>query len=103
MSLGDGARLWVRVFVPAPELTKLRVGQAATVLVPGDTGKGVVGKITAIATRGEFTPRVALTEKERADLLFGVKVGISDPSAMVKAGLPVAVTFAAVDARKGSE
>jgi HlyD family secretion protein len=103
MSLGDATRLWVRVFVPAPELARLRVGQEATVLVPGAAGRGIAGRITAIASRAEFSPRVALTEKERADLLFGVKVGISELSDLVKAGLPVTVTFRAAASGTGRE
>jgi HlyD family secretion protein len=102
MSLGEGKRMWVRVYVAAPDLARLRIGQGATVLLPGSS-TGVNGKIIAIATRAEFTPRVALTEKERADLLFGVKVEITDSSALVKAGLPVTVTFAPAEERKGSE
>ncbi len=103
MSLGEAGRLWVRVYVAAPALASLRIGQEATVLIPGDEGRGVPGRITAIATRAEFSPRVALTENERADLLFGVKIGISDSTALVKAGLPVTVTFVTAAPRKGSE
>jgi HlyD family secretion protein len=95
LSLGEPARLWVRVYVAAPELARLRVGQDATVLIPGADGRRVTGRITAIATRAEFTPRVALTENERADLLFGVKIAIAEPSGIIKPGVPVTVTFAA--------
>ena len=42
-----------------------------------------------IAPRGEFTPRAALTERERADLVFGIKVTFDDPAGRLKAGLPV--------------
>ena len=51
------------------------------------------GAPVAIATRAEFTPRVALTEKERADLLFGVKVELTDTASVAKPGLPVTVSF----------
>jgi len=105
MSLGDARRLWVRVYVPAPALASLHVGLAATVQIPGAEGRTVPGRITAIASRAEFSPRVALTEKERADVLFGVKIGISDSSAvaLVKAGLPVTVSFATGSGGKGSD
>jgi HlyD family secretion protein len=43
--------------------------------------------------RAEFTPRVALTERERADLLFAVRVDFDHPHPMLKAGLPITVTF----------
>jgi hypothetical protein len=34
---------------------------------------------------------VALTEKERADLLFGVKITFDDTTGTLKAGLPITV------------
>jgi HlyD family secretion protein len=44
-----------------------------------------------IAAQAEFTPRVALTERERADLVFGIKVEPTDGDAggRLKAGMPV--------------
>jgi len=53
------------------------------------------GTITSIKPNAEFTPRVALTERERADLVFGVKVEFADTTGMLKAGLPITVHFEA--------
>jgi hypothetical protein len=36
---------------------------------------------------------VALTEGERADLLFGVKVALTDTTGLLRAGLPATVTL----------
>jgi HlyD family secretion protein len=49
----------------------------------------IAGRIIEIASRAEFTPRAALTERERADLVFGIKVSFDDPAGRLKAGLPV--------------
>lgn len=94
VSLGDPARLWVRVYVGPTVLTGLRIGQPVKATIDGVPGKEFTGTIVQIATRAEFTPRVALTEQERADLLFGVKVALDDKSGALKAGLPVRVHFA---------
>ena len=48
-----------------------------------------VGHISEIAPRAEFTPRAALTERERADLVFGIKVATDGGSGRLKAGMPV--------------
>jgi len=45
----------------------------------------------AINSKAEFTPRVALTERERADLVFGVKVVLQDSAGFLKPGLPATV------------
>jgi HlyD family secretion protein len=57
--------------------------------------------VVSVATQAEFTPRVALTEKERADLLFGVKLDISDTTGTFKAGLPATVTIDTTAAGRG--
>ncbi|MFN8574036.1 MAG: HlyD family efflux transporter periplasmic adaptor subunit [Gemmatimonadaceae bacterium] len=93
LSLGEPKSLWVRVYVAAPQLATLHVGQGALIRVSGADSQPVRGRIVAIATRAEFTPRVALTEKERADLLFGVKVELTDTASVAKPGLPVTVSF----------
>jgi HlyD family secretion protein len=51
----------------------------------------VQGRIEAINPKAEFTPRVALTEQERADLMFGIKVEFANPSEAPLAGLWVSV------------
>jgi HlyD family secretion protein len=101
VSLGDPRRPWVRVYVDAPTLASIHVGDSAHVIVPGAGGRPLNARVAAIATRAEFTPRVALTEKERADLLFGIKLDVTDSTGTAKAGLPVQVRFfAAPDARR---
>ena len=52
------------------------------------------GRVVAINSKAEFTPRVALTEDERADLMFGVKIEFQDSTGALKPGLPVTVTIA---------
>ena len=44
-----------------------------------------------IGSRAEFTPRAALTERERADIVFGIKVETDsqDVGGRLKAGMPV--------------
>jgi len=93
VALGEPHKLWVRVYVGPALLTQLRVDQPVRATVDGVAGLEFRGKIVQLAPRSEFTPRVALTEKERADLLFGVKIALEDSSGALKAGLPVRVRF----------
>jgi HlyD family secretion protein len=53
--------------------------------------------VVSINDRAEFTPRVALTEDERADLMFGVRVEFADSSGALKPGLPVTVRLSRAD------
>jgi HlyD family secretion protein len=77
----------------------VRNGQAATARLDGFPDRPIPGRVVAIHPRAEFTPRVALTERERADLVFGVKVALEDTTGLVRPGLPATVRFAAEPAR----
>lgn len=100
LTLGDPRRPWTRVYVGQRVLPTLRVGQAVTARLDAYPDRAFRGRIAALATRAEFTPRVALTEDEREDLLFGVRVEFEDTSGMLKAGLPVTVEFPAAERRR---
>ena len=53
------------------------------------------GRVVEIATQAEFTPRTALTEEERANLVFGVKVRIDPTNGGLQPGLPAEATITA--------
>jgi HlyD family secretion protein len=91
VTVGEIARPWVRVYLPAGTVAALRVGQPARVTLDGLAGRDFAGRIAAVNPRAEFTPRAALTEEERADLLFGVRVDVADTTGAVKPGLPATV------------
>lgn len=93
VTVGDAAHPYTRVYVSPAVLPRLKVGDAVSARLDGYPDRPFRGRITQINDRAEFTPRVALTEKERADLLFGVRVDFDGASPMLKAGLPVTVTF----------
>ena len=93
ITLGDAKRPWVRVYLAAPAVPYVKVGQEARVTVQGIGDRSAPARVATVATQAEFTPRVALTEKERADLLFGVKLDIQDTTGTFKPGLPATVTF----------
>ncbi len=79
-------------------LPSIKPGDTLTARLDGDSTV-FRGRVTAIATRAEFTPRVALTEDERADLLFGVKVEFADTQQRLRAGMPISVDLPRANAR----
>jgi len=91
LTLGETGATYTRVYVPTRELPSVRTGQAATAHLDGFPDHPFKGKVVAVSPTAEFTPRIALTERERADLVFGVKVALEDTTGMLKAGLPATV------------
>ena len=90
ITLGETGAPYARVYIPtgAP---LVHTGQGATARLDGFPDHLFRGRVVAISPTAEFTPRIALTEKERADLVFGVKVALEDTTGMLKAGLPATV------------
>jgi HlyD family secretion protein len=93
VTLGELRRPWVRVYVNARYIPSVAVGSIAHASLDGLPGRSFTGRVVAINPKAEFTPRVALTEDERADLTFGVKVEFADSTGALKPGLPVTVSI----------
>ena len=94
VTLGNPDSLWMRVYLAAPRLLAVKVGQPVAVR-PIGAKKDFPGRVVEIATQAEFTPRVALTESEQANLVFGVKVALAPSGGVLKAGLPADARFPA--------
>lgn len=95
VTLGDLARPFVRVYVPAVRIAAIKLGAMVTITVDGTTDSAGTARVVAINTKAEFTPRVALTEQERADLMFGVKLELTGAAASIHPGLWVTARFKA--------
>ena len=88
-------RLWVRVYVPEPELGYARAALGKDVAVTVDTfrGESFRGRIEEIASRGEFTPRNIQTREERAHQVFGLRVRLDNSARKLSAGMAADVTI----------
>jgi multidrug resistance efflux pump len=83
--------LWVKVFAPATELGRLRLGQAVEVAVDSHPGRRFAGEIIHIANVSEFTPRNVQSLDERRHQVFAVKVRVADPEGVFKSGMAAEV------------
>jgi HlyD family secretion protein len=91
ITTADASHPWVRVYVNQRDVPSLRIGASAEAMLDGAPDRPVPGRIVAINHKAEYTPRVALTNDERADMMFGVKVALSPEDGAVRAGLPTTV------------
>ena len=95
MTIGELAAPYARIYVNQRALPGVKLGAEAEGVLDGRPATAFKGTIVAINHKAEFTPRVALTEEERADLLFGVKVAFRDSAGALKPGLPITVRIPA--------
>ena len=91
VSVGLVRAPWIRAYVGERFVARLRTGQDVRIRIDGYPDTSFVGQVSEIAPRAEFTPRAALTERERADLVFGIKVATDGGGGRLKAGMPVQV------------
>jgi HlyD family secretion protein len=91
VSIGLVRAPWVRAYVGERFVARLKTGQPVHIRVDGYPDTAFAGQISEIAPRAEFTPRAALTERERADLVFGIKVATDGGGGRLKAGMPVRI------------
>ena len=78
-------QLFVRIFVPEPQLGLVKVGQHAKIKT--DTNELFDGQVEQINSQGEFTPRNVQSRDERNHLVFGVKVRLNNRGGKLKAGM----------------
>jgi len=95
--IADLSNVEVRAYVVETQLASLRVGQRARVSV--DVGKDertvLTGTVTWVSSEAEFTPTPIQTREQRADLVYAVKIRVSNPNGTLKIGMPVDVDFSA--------
>jgi len=92
--MADTQRMYIRAYVTSAQLQRLKVGQPCKVYADYGDGnkKEYAGTITWISSRSEFTPKTILTDDERADLVYAVKIAF-DNDGYVKIGMYGEVKF----------
>jgi len=83
--------VWVKVYVPAGDLTFVKIGGRAGVDPEDGRSRPLDGTVTWISSEAEFTPKNVQTKEARADLVYAVKVTIPNPGGVLKIGMPVDV------------
>jgi multidrug resistance efflux pump len=86
----EPSEIWVRVYVPEPQLGLVRLNERVPVSVDTFPGRAFPGKVVEIRQQSEYTPRNVQTLEQRGDQVFGVKVAI-DPAAELKPGMAATV------------
>jgi multidrug efflux pump subunit AcrA (membrane-fusion protein) len=91
LSMLEDSQLWVKVYVPETDLSRLRIGQTAEVSIDAYPGRAFTGHIQEIASEAEFLPRNVQTRDDREHLLFGLKVAVDNTNDVLKSGMSAAV------------
>jgi HlyD family secretion protein len=87
----------VRAYVAETQLAQVHVGSEADVTFDAgpSTRRTLQGKVTWVSSQAEFTPTPIQTRDERADLVYAVKIRVTNSDGVLKVGMPVDVRLAA--------
>lgn len=91
VTIADLRNIWVKIYIPEPQLGRVKLGQAADVTTDSYRGKVYRGNVIFINSEAEFTPKSIQTAEERVKLVFAVKVGVDNPNQELKPGMPADV------------
>jgi len=86
--IADIERMYLRAYVTSAQLSSINIGQNVKVYADfgGGDRKEYQGTVTWISEHSEFTPKTILTDDERADLVYAVKIAVKNDG-QIKIGM----------------
>jgi len=91
--VADTDNMYLRAYVTTAQLSKVKMGQQVMLIADyGNERKEYRGTVTWISSRSEFTPKTILTNDERADLVYAVKIAVKNDG-YIKIGMYGRVKF----------
>ena len=92
--MADTRDMFLRAYVTSAQLQHVRLGQQVKVFADygGSQRREYPGTVAWISSRSEFTPKTILTDDERADLVYAVKIAVRNDG-YIKIGMYGEVKF----------
>ena len=86
--MADTRKMFLRAYVTSSQLQDMKVGRRVKVFADYGDGqrKEYGGTVVWISSRSEFTPKTILTDDERADLVYAVKIAV-ESDGYIKIGM----------------
>jgi len=85
----DLDRLYLKVFIPANEIGKVRLGLPARIYTDAFPDEPLAATVRHIASQAQFTPKEVQTPDERVKLVYAVKLYLdANPQHRATPGLP---------------
>jgi HlyD family secretion protein len=85
--------LWVRAYLPEPEMGKVALGMRAWIESDSFPGQRFPGWIGYISPVSEFTPKNVETTQLRTQLVYRVRVYACNPDHRLRLGMPATVVI----------
>ncbi|WP_421656529.1 HlyD family secretion protein [Leptothermofonsia sp. ETS-13] len=80
--------VYMRGFLPAGEIGKVRIGQPAKVFLDSNPTQPLNARVAAVDSQASFTPENIYFRDDRVRQAFGIKLAIDKPGGYAKPGMP---------------
>ncbi len=88
VTLADLDHVWLRAYINETDIGRVRFGQQAVITTDTYPGRTYAGRISAIASKAEFTPKSVETHEERVTLVYRIKIDVYNPTHELVPGMP---------------
>ena len=88
VKVADTEKMFLRAYFTSEQLASIKIGSPVSVTADfgGDAKREYAGEIVWISDKNEFTPKNIVTSKDRADLVYPVKIAVKNDG-YIKIGL----------------
>jgi HlyD family secretion protein len=91
--MANMGELILRAYVSGNQLSSVKIGESVTVRFDGVEGfEEISGLVSWVSPRAEFTPKIIQTKEERVNLVYAIKVVVSNDGSL-KIGMPGEIIF----------
>ncbi|MTB82454.1 secretion protein HlyD [Providencia stuartii] len=88
--------VWVRAYVDEPNLGMAVPGREVLLYTDNRPDNPYHGTIGFVSPTAEFTPKSVQTPQLRTDLVYRLRIVVSDPDEALRQGMPVTIRFAEI-------
>ncbi|MGP3591132.1 secretion protein HlyD [Vagococcus sp. WN89Y] len=85
--------VWVRAYIDERNLQQAQPGRAVLLYTDGRPNKPYHGQIGFVSPTAEFTPKTVETPDLRTDLVYRLRIVVTDADDDLRQGMPVTVSF----------
>lgn len=85
--------VWVRAYVSESELGQAQPGRAVLLETDSRPGQPYHGHVGFVSPTAEFTPKSVETPALRTDLVYRLRIVVTDADPLLRQGMPVTVRF----------
>ncbi|WP_312269220.1 secretion protein HlyD [Pseudescherichia sp.] len=85
--------VWVRAYIDEPNLGRAKPGSELLLYTDGRRDRPYRGKVGFVSPTAEFTPKTVETPDLRTDLVYRLRIIVTDADDALRQGMPVTVRF----------